>query len=65
MGDDRTDEDLFERLGPDAVTIKVGPGPTRARYRVAGPKAALALLGELAVSPSGSRRAAPVGARSG
>ena len=33
-GDDRTDEDLFERLNSDAWTIHVGPGPTRASYVV-------------------------------
>jgi trehalose 6-phosphate synthase/phosphatase len=33
-GDDRTDEDLFERLHTDAWTIHVGPGPTRASYVV-------------------------------
>jgi trehalose 6-phosphate synthase/phosphatase len=33
-GDDRTDEDLFERLQTDAWTIHVGPGPTRASYVV-------------------------------
>ena len=32
-GDDRTDEDLFERLsGDNAWTIHVGPGPTRAAF---------------------------------
>ena len=31
-GDDRTDEDLFERLQSDAWTVHVGPGPTRASY---------------------------------
>jgi trehalose 6-phosphate synthase/phosphatase len=34
-GDDRTDEDLFERLRSDAWTVHIGPGPTRASYVVA------------------------------
>jgi trehalose 6-phosphate synthase/phosphatase len=58
MGDDRTDEELFERLGPEAVTIKVGPGPTRARYRVAGPRAALGLLQAIAAGSEPLRRPA-------
>ena len=33
-GDDRTDEDLFERLGSDVWTVHVGPGPTRASFVV-------------------------------
>jgi trehalose 6-phosphate synthase/phosphatase len=47
MGDDRTDEDLFAALPPDAVTIKVGPGATQARFRVDGVSAARALLQSL------------------
>ena len=31
-GDDRTDEDLFERLPAHAWSVHVGPGPTRASY---------------------------------
>jgi trehalose 6-phosphate synthase/phosphatase len=31
-GDDRTDEDLFERLPKHAWTVHVGPGPTRASF---------------------------------
>ncbi len=49
IGDDRTDEDLFERLSPDDWSVKVGPGATRARFRIAGPaevRALLALLGD-------------------
>jgi trehalose 6-phosphate synthase/phosphatase len=34
IGDDRTDEDLFERLPADAWTVHVGEGPSRARYRL-------------------------------
>ncbi|HET9681353.1 MAG TPA: trehalose-phosphatase, partial [Candidatus Limnocylindrales bacterium] len=51
VGDDRTDEDLFERLPDRAATIHVGRGPTRARFRVADPSAVLGLLGALADLP--------------
>jgi trehalose 6-phosphate phosphatase len=36
VGDDTTDEDAFEALSdrPDAVTVRVGPGDTAARYRL-------------------------------
>ena len=34
VGDDRTDEDLFERLPPDAWTVHVGEGPSLARFRL-------------------------------
>ena len=36
-GDDTTDEHAFEALGPDDLTVKVGPGPTVATYRLDGP----------------------------
>jgi trehalose 6-phosphate synthase/phosphatase len=36
VGDDRTDEDLFAALPPEAITIRVGPGVTRARFRLDG-----------------------------
>ena len=36
IGDDRTDEDLFGALPTEAITIKVGPGDTKARFRVDG-----------------------------
>jgi trehalose 6-phosphate synthase/phosphatase len=44
VGDDRTDEDLFERLSPDAWSIHVGEGPSLARFRVKDPFAVRALL---------------------
>ncbi|MBK5265824.1 MAG: trehalose-phosphatase [Acidimicrobiia bacterium] len=37
FGDDVTDEDVFAVLGDDDVGVKVGDGPTLARYRVADP----------------------------
>ncbi len=33
-GDDRTDEDLFERMPAGSWTVHVGPGPTRATFVV-------------------------------
>jgi trehalose 6-phosphate synthase/phosphatase len=47
MGDDRTDEDLFAALPPEAITIKVGPGATDARFRLEGVSAARAFLASL------------------
>jgi trehalose 6-phosphate phosphatase len=49
FGDDVTDEHAFERLGERDVPVKVGAGPTAARYRVDSPQdvaAALELLVE-------------------
>jgi trehalose 6-phosphate synthase/phosphatase len=37
-GDDRTDEDLFAALPDDAVSVRVGPGASRAKLRVATPQ---------------------------
>jgi trehalose 6-phosphate synthase/phosphatase len=34
LGDDETDEEMFEALPSSAITIKVGTGPTSARYRI-------------------------------
>ena len=48
LGDDRTDEDGFRALEPNDVTVKIGDGETVARYRVADPAGALALLEHLA-----------------
>ncbi|HEY5939186.1 MAG TPA: trehalose-phosphatase, partial [Gemmatimonadales bacterium] len=47
IGDDRTDEDLFAALPSDALTIRVGPGPTRARFRLDGVAPVRALLRSL------------------
>ena len=47
-GDDVTDEDGFAALGSDDLGLKVGPGETRARYRVADPEGVAAVLGRLA-----------------
>jgi trehalose 6-phosphate synthase/phosphatase len=50
MGDDRTDEDLFEQLPPDAWTVRIGQGPSRARFRLPDPWTVRAFLDELARS---------------
>ena len=47
IGDDRTDEDLFAALPPEAITIKVGPGDTKARFRVEGVAAVRQILQSL------------------
>jgi trehalose 6-phosphate synthase/phosphatase len=48
IGDDRTDEDMFSALtGPEQFTIKVGRGPTRAKYRIDSVQHVLSLVSEL------------------
>ncbi len=47
MGNDVTDEDLFDALPPTALTVHVGRGATRARFRLAGARQARAVLRSL------------------
>jgi trehalose 6-phosphate synthase/phosphatase len=51
MGDDRTDEELFASLPPDALTVHVGPGASRAQVRLPDVHAARRLLEGLLDSP--------------
>lgn len=47
VGDDRTDEDMFQSLEPGAWSIKVGSGRTYARHSVGSPRALRRLLQEM------------------
>lgn len=44
VGDDVTDERAFEMLRPTDLTVRVGPGATAARFRIANERAVLRLL---------------------
>lgn len=46
-GDNTTDEDMFAAMPPEAYTIKVRFGPTRARFYVENSQALRELLAEL------------------
>lgn len=48
LGDDVTDERAFEVLAPTDVTVKVGPGETAARFRVASVDEAAEVLATVA-----------------
>jgi trehalose-phosphatase len=55
IGDDVTDENVFARLGPDDIGVKVGAGPTAARYRLDDVAGVVGLLKAIDVA-STSRR---------
>lgn len=44
IGDDYTDEDMFKSLPDEAYTIKVGPGETAARFKLANVEKVIELL---------------------
>jgi trehalose 6-phosphate phosphatase len=44
IGDDTTDETVFEMLGTDDIGVKVGDGPTSARFRVKDVAEVVAIL---------------------
>lgn len=44
VGDDRTDEDMFQAVDENAVSVKVGEGATVADFRLAGQQAVLPWL---------------------
>lgn len=50
VGDDWTDEDIFEQLPEDAYSIKVGFGASKARYRVSSTDEARNLIFSLAAA---------------
>ena len=47
IGDDVTDEDMFAAVPPGSYTVKVGSGPTLARFRLPDVIAALKLLEQM------------------
>jgi trehalose 6-phosphate synthase/phosphatase len=49
-GDDRTDEDLFERAPSNAWTVHIGPGPTRASFVVTDLQVLRGVLGLLSAT---------------
>lgn len=49
IGDDLTDEDLFQAMPQNAYTIKVGHQESNAKYRIESVKTTLKLLGDIAI----------------
>jgi trehalose 6-phosphate synthase/phosphatase len=59
IGDDRTDEDLFEHLPESGISIHVGPESSRAAFRLPNVSGVRRLLRDLAATPE--RRPRPSG----
>jgi len=59
IGDDLTDEDMFEQVGPNALTFHVGRKYSRARHSLPDPAAVLQLLRGLAQASTVATGRAP------
>ncbi len=51
IGDDRTDDEMFQALPPDGIAVQVGPVRSHASYRVADPAAVRKLLWSIVGEP--------------
>jgi len=56
IGDDRTDEDLFQRLRGEAWTVRVGEGTSSARYSLDSPAEVIAFLETLVSAAEAAQR---------
>lgn len=56
IGDDKTDEELFAALPEDAITLKVGKEPTRARYSFTKQSAVIDFLERLLQAGENQKR---------
>lgn len=56
VGDDYTDEQMFEALPPQAYSIKIGPGATNAKYQVSHLGKALQVLRSFSTTPIVERK---------
>lgn len=56
IGDDRTDEDLFETVPPEAYSIKVGLAPSKARFNLATQRDVMPLLRRCIACDKGATR---------
>ena len=52
-GDDRTDEDLFQHVGPQVHTVKIGSGSSAAKVAVASPRSLREMLTALLRAKAG------------
>jgi trehalose 6-phosphate phosphatase len=50
FGDDITDESVFEKMRPDDIGVKVGPGPTAAGFRVEDVDGVARILNKMALA---------------
>jgi trehalose 6-phosphate synthase/phosphatase len=59
IGDDSTDEEMFAAVAPGSLTVRVGSGPSKARFRVSDSQTVRVLLRSLIDEDVGNARTHP------